>query len=189
MGQVESSEGGIPSIPGELSEGTGNIRQISSGGLRNELELTDAQRRELVDYAKRLGFPEENIVFRDGWNTGMMYDRLYINTDVLPAKSPGIRTSRANSRVSGNATLAHEIVGHYESYVSGKAFDLYDVDASTFARNFALDEAQASIRAARFAPDLTSTERMILLRDAITRLRNGGLHVRDVKDELYIQHR
>ncbi len=29
----------------------------------------------------------------------------------------------------------------------------------TFKMNFALDEAQASIRAARFAPELTATER------------------------------
>ncbi len=170
-------------------EGTGVHRQISSGGLRNEIKLTNAQRSELVDYAKKLGFPEENIVFRDSWNTGMMYDRLYINTDVLPAKSPGIGTLNANSRVSGKATIAHEIVGHYDAYVNGKAFNLYDVDPATYARNFALDEAQASIRAARFAPDLTSAERMTLLRDAITRLKNGGLRIRDVKDELYIQNR
>jgi len=169
--------------------GSDDLRQISSGGLRNEIELTNAQRSELVDYAKSLGFPEENIVFRENWNTGMMYDRLYINTDVLPAKSPGIGTLSANSRVSGNATIAHEIVGHYEAYANGRAFNLYDVDPATYARNFALDEAQASIRAARFAPDLTSTERMTLLRDAITRLKNGGLRIRDVKDELFIQSR
>ncbi|MDA7028108.1 hypothetical protein PJ311_16155 [Bacillus sp. CLL-7-23] len=172
-----------------VGEGTGNLRQISSGGLRNEIELTNAQKSELVDYAKSLGFPEENIVFRDSWNTGMMYDRLYINTDVLPGQSPGIGTLSANSRVSGKATIAHEIVGHYEAYANGKAFNLYDIDPVTYARNFALDEAQASIRAARFSPDLTSTERMTLLRDAITRLKNGGLRIRDVKDELFIQSR
>ncbi|WP_238655355.1 hypothetical protein [Paenibacillus piscarius] len=178
-------------VPGQVwrSEGMGEVRQISSGGLRNELELTNTQKSELVDYAKSLGLPEENIVFRDGWNTGMMYDRLYINTDVLPAKSPGLGTLSANSRVSGKATIAHEIVGHYEAFANGKAFNLYDVDPVTYVRNFALDEAQASIRAARFAPDLTSTERMTLLRDAITRLNNAGLRIRDVKDELFIQSR
>ncbi|MFD0671902.1 S-layer homology domain-containing protein [Cohnella sp. GCM10027633] len=172
-----------------VGAGSENYRQISSGGLRNEMELTNAQRSEMVNYAKSLGFSEDNIVFRDGWNTGMMYDRLYINTDVLPAKSPGIGTLSANSRVSGKATIAHEIVGHYEAYINGKAYILYDVDPATLARNFALDEAQASIRAARYAPDLTSTERMTLLRDAITRLKNGGLRIRDVRDELFIQSR
>lgn len=143
----------------------------------------------MVSYSVRLGFPEENIVFREHWNTGMMYDRLYINTDVLPAESLGIGTLSANTRVSGRATIAHEIIGHYEAFKSGKAFELYNLDDATYARNFALDEAQASIRAARFAPELTSIERMTLLRDAITRLKNADLRVKDVKNELYIQHR
>jgi len=47
-----------------------------------------------------------------------------------------------------------------------------------------LDEAQASIRAARFAPELTSVERMTLLRDAVTRLKNADHRVQDVKNEL-----
>ncbi|WP_413405589.1 WXG100 family type VII secretion target [Paenibacillus amylolyticus] len=173
----------------EKEAGTGDYRQISSDGLRNEIELTDAQKTELVSYSVRLGFPEENIVFREHWNTGMMYDRLYINTDVLPAESLGIGTLSANTRVSGRATIAHEIIGHYEAFKSGKAFELYNLDDATYARNFALDEAQASIRAARFAPELTSVERMTLLRDAITRLKNADLRVKDVKNELYIQHR
>lgn len=55
-----------------------------------------------------------------------------------------------------------------------------------------LEEAQASIRAARFAPDLTSTERFTLLRDGITRLQNapgGPVRIRDVKSSLYIWNR
>ncbi|AYB46231.1 hypothetical protein D5F53_24340 [Paenibacillus lautus] len=68
-------------------------------------------------------------------------------------------------------------------------FELYGLDADTFKVNFALDEAQASIRAARFAPELTSTERITLLRDAVTRLHHGGLKWRDVKDKLYIDER
>jgi hypothetical protein len=55
-----------------------------------------------------------------------------------------------------------------------------------------LEEAQASIRATRFGPDLTSTERFTLLRDAINRLQNapgGPMRIRDVKDLLYIQNR
>ncbi|SMF73078.1 hypothetical protein SAMN05661091_0929 [Paenibacillus uliginis N3/975] len=175
-------------------EGASELRQISSGGLRNELPLTDTQKAEIVDYTKSLNFPEENIIvsrpgFYDEWNTGMMYDRFIINTDVLPAEQTGIGILAANSRVTGKATIAHEIVGHYEAYKAGRAFELYDVDAETFKKNYALDEAQASIRAARFAPDLTSTERMTLLRDAIARLKNADLRIRDVRDELYINER
>ncbi|WP_257219446.1 hypothetical protein [Paenibacillus sp. LK1] len=65
----------------------------------------------------------------------------------------------------------------------------YNLDDATYARNFTLDEAQASIRAARFAPELASVERMTLLRDAVTRLKNADLRVQDVKNELYIQHK
>ncbi|CAM3427784.1 MULTISPECIES: WXG100 family type VII secretion target [Paenibacillus] len=175
-------------------EGGSELRQISSDGLRNELPLIEIQQKELMDYTKSLGFPEENIIiskpgFYDEWNTGMMYDRFIINTDVLPAESTGIGTLTANSRVTGRATVAHEIVGHYEAYQAGRAFELYGLDADAFKMNFALDEAQASIRAARFAPELTSTERITLLRDAITRLHHGGLKWRDVKDKLYIDER
>ncbi|MEE4566705.1 WXG100 family type VII secretion target [Paenibacillus polymyxa] len=175
-------------------EGAVDLRQISSDGLRNELPLTDVQKTEIIQYTKSLNFPEDNIImsrpgFYDDWNTGMMYDRFIINTDVLPAEHTGVGTLSANSRVSAKATIAHEIVGHYEAYKAGKAFELYDVTPDTFKRNFALDEAQASIRAARFAPDLTSIERMTLLRDAITRLKSADLRIRDVKGELYIEER
>ncbi|NMO94738.1 WXG100 family type VII secretion target [Paenibacillus lemnae] len=175
-------------------EGVSDLRQISSGGLRNEIPLTDGQIAEIVDFTKILNFPEDNIIvskpgFYDEWNTGMMYDRFIINTDVFPAEQTGIGTLTANSRVTGRATTAHEIIGHYESYMAGRAFEIYNVDPITFKRNFALDEAQASIRAARFAPDLTSTERMTLLRDAITRLKNADLSIRVVRNELYINER
>jgi hypothetical protein len=56
-------------------------------------------------------------------------------------------------------------------------------------RNYALDEAQESIRVARFAPELHSIERYALLRDAIVRLHKADLRVRDVKGELFIDQR
>ena len=182
----------------EISEGATQaenslIRQISSDGIRNEIPLTAAQEAEIVEYAKTLGFPEEKIIFsRSGpykdWNTGMMYDRFIVNTDVLPAKIPkNLGTLGANSRINLKGTISHEIVGHYEAGVAGRAFDLNT--AETFSRNLALDEAQASIRAARFSQDLTSVERTTLLRDAIKRLNNAGIEVRDVKELLYIEKR
>ena len=50
----------------------------------------------------------------------------------------------------------------------------------------AKEEAQASIRAARFAPLLSHTERYTLLRDGIARLKNRGLKIRQVRHLLYI---
>lgn len=64
-----------------------------------------------------------------------------------------------------------------------------DDEFNVITRNFALDEAQASIRAARFAPDLTQLERIMLLRDGITRLKNEGIKIREVKDILFIHER
>jgi hypothetical protein len=105
---------------------------------------------------------------------------LQIGTDAFPASKPlGLGTKTANSRITMNGTIAHELVGHREACLAGRAFE----PAS------ALDEAQASIRAARFGIGLTSTERSALLRDAINRLNNVGIKIRDVKDILYIQKR
>ncbi|SHN73330.1 hypothetical protein SAMN04487896_3191 [Paenibacillus sp. ov031] len=94
-----------------------------------------------------------------------------------------------NTRILMNATLAHEIVGHYEASIADRAFPLYGLPPEVIKRNYALNEAQASIRAARFAPEIHSTERYALLRDAMLRLRNADLRVRDVKGELFIDQR
>ncbi|MBK7537716.1 MAG: hypothetical protein IPI49_20550 [Myxococcales bacterium] len=50
-----------------------------------------------------------------------------------------------------------------------------------------LEEAQASIRAARFAPGLTMLERLTLIRDGVERLHKAGIRVSDVRDLLWIQ--
>jgi hypothetical protein len=81
----------------------------------------------------------------------------------------------------GTPGRTHELVGHREAALAGRTHG-----------SLALEEAQASIRAARFAPGLSSTERVTLLRDAISRLQNapnGPIRVRNVRDSLYIQNR
>ncbi|MBQ5562680.1 MAG: hypothetical protein IIT39_04780 [Clostridia bacterium] len=52
-----------------------------------------------------------------------------------------------------------------------------------------LDEIQASIRAARFAPGLSNVERIMLLRDAGERARHKGIRLKDVKHKLFINER
>ncbi len=52
-----------------------------------------------------------------------------------------------------------------------------------------LEEAQASIRAARFDPLLTYTDRYTLLSDAIARLYKLDIKVRLFKHLLHINHR
>ncbi len=99
-------------------------------------------------------------------------DRLYIGTDVLPSEK---KVATANSRVSMKGAIAHEIVGHREAELAGKTQD-----------NSILEEAQASIRAARFAPSLSNKERITLIRDALERLNKAGYKIKEVRGELWI---
>jgi len=160
------------------------FRKVGTGGKRGELPLTAAQKAEIVEYARQLapGLDNELIRFVDHLelNTayGATFDMLNIGTDVMPAANVAPGTLAANSRVSWRGTLAHELVGHRDAALAGRT-QMVDV----------LEEAQASIRAARFAPELSNVERITLLRDAIARLHNAGIRIRDVKDLLYIQQR
>jgi hypothetical protein len=153
------------------------LRQVSTGGLRNEIPLTEAQSAELVDYAKSLGIPEDSIISARHTPTayGADWDVLILGTDALPASNAGVGTLTANSRISGRGAIAHELIGHREAALAGKTQAVS-----------ALEEAQASIRAARFGPQLSSIERFTLLRDGISRLRKNGFKIRDVKEQLWI---
>lgn len=55
--------------------------------------------------------------------------------------------------------------------------------------NAALDGAQASIRVAKFALDLTFEERAILIRDGLQRLKQAGLKINDVRHLLDMTER
>jgi len=177
-----------------LSDTDNNIRNIvDTHGFRSDLPLTPEQIEELKAYAKKLGFPEDKIYIADmvtSSNTGMLYDEiLLINNGVLPTNLP---TRNPNSLISGQGTIAHEVIGHYETAIKGTSFNQYDIINNELVRNSynaALDEAQASIRAARFAPDLTYGERAMLIRDGLQRLKQEGLKINDVRDVLDILER
>jgi hypothetical protein len=109
---------------------------------------------------------------------------LYVGTDVLPLPNLPRSGATANSRLSPKSVIAHELVGHRRAEQTGHAFDRMVENISHV--NIALDEAQASIRAARFAPDLTSTERYTLLRDGINRLKSQNMKIKDVRHQLWI---
>ena len=163
---TEENDGGI--ISGKY---------ISTGGLRNEISLTTEQVKENVEYAERLGMPKSKIRYSENCNTayGEVFDMLHIGTDVYPSY---LNRHKANSRVSSKGAIAHEIVGHREAKLKGWAQE-----------DDLLDEIQASIRAARFAPELSNIERLVLLRDAAERAKNNGYRLRDIKGKLYIQER
>ncbi|MCG7997706.1 MAG: hypothetical protein JAZ06_20060 [Candidatus Thiodiazotropha taylori] len=159
---------------------------IYSGGVRGENSLSIAQRAHIDSYLSKFDLENVDIRYVDDTQLSTGYGNMFgsevlnIGSDVVPGNN-GVGTLTANSRVSTNGTLAHEIVGHREAALAGRTQE-----------NVFLEEAQASIRAARFAPELSSTERFTLLRDAIKRLQDmpgGPAKIRDVKDTLYIHNR
>jgi hypothetical protein len=140
---------------------------------RNAEPLTALNIQEARAYAQRLGLPEDRLQFfshggahqRSAYSD--LFDTVFVGPDLLPGSGTGLA---ANSRVSANGLLAHEIVGHRETTLAGKAFEAGSL----------YDEVQASWRAARLAPDLTSAERYTLLRDSVERVHAQGLRVRDL---------
>jgi hypothetical protein len=154
----------------------GDFRQVDTDGLRNEEPLTEEQYALAKAYAVLLGMPEGSIRLADG-ETGYLsgFDILKIGTDVLPL---GNRSKNPNSNLSLKGSIAHEIVGHRDAYLGG----------FTQGDNL-LEEVQASIRAARFAPDLNRQERIDLIKDGIYRLYIRGKSIRNVKNNLHISKR
>jgi hypothetical protein len=151
-----------------------DFNMADTGGLRNENPLTEEQKAQVMEYAVSLGMPTDQIVFIDYGLTayGGEHDVLKVGTDVVPLRE---RIRNPNSNISLKGTIAHELVGHREARLMGftQEDDL-------------LEEAQASIRAARFAPDLNRQERFDLLRDGIYRLNKNGISLRSVKHNLHI---
>ncbi len=149
-----------------------------TSGRRNEKPLTEEQFNQAKEYAVSLGMPPERIRYSDNSLTGYLggrVDSLIIGTDVVPL---GQRSKNPNNNVSIKGTIAHEMVGHREASLKG------------FTKSvFAEEEAQASIRAARFAPGLSRGERIDLVKDAIKRLNDAGISLRSVKDNLFIKER
>ena len=142
---------------------------------RGDTPLTPEQVKENIDIAVSYGMPREKIGYElesgTGWQTNV--DWLVIGFDVYPKN-----LKVANGRLSNRATLAHEIIGHREAALNG--WDQEDT---------ILEEIQASIRAARFAPDLTNKERFNLLRDAGDRAKRFNIRLRDIKHQLNIKKR
>lgn len=148
--------------------------KVNTGGRRNEVPLTEEQLAEVKKYAVSLGMPEERIYYvgYDCTAYGCSFDLLRIGTDVFPSNE---RQKNANSNISMHGAIAHELIGHSNAALAGKTHP-----------DEVLEEVQASIRAARFTPDLSDYERMTLYRDAVTRLRNNNIKLKAVKNELYI---
>ena len=164
--------------------------QVGFGG-RNTHPLTDKQISEVKAYASVLGIPSSSLFFSDAGNTAYANffgdEIVRVGNDIAPLVKPPLSGITANSRISIKGSLAHEWIGHGGAKRSGRHFDIGNpLQINLF--NNALEEAQASIRAARFAPSLSSIERYTLLRDGIARLRKNKLKIKDVRHLLFINH-
>lgn len=146
----------------ELLFSANGMRRVSTGGLRNEVTLTASQLADAKSYARSLGATDEMFSVTDNINTayGNMFGKeiLQIGTDVLPVMFKGTSLS-ANSMVTMRGAIAHELVGHRAASLAGKVNPV-----------FFMEEMQASLRAAKFAPGLSNRERMLLWRDAMQRM-------------------
>jgi len=151
-----------------------NVLKVNTGGRRNETSLSEKEITEVKNYAVSLGMPEGRIYYVDYDCTGYgcSFDLLRIGTDVYPSSD---KQKNPNSNISMHGAIAHEIIGHRQAALYGHTQE-----------NEVLEEAQASIRAAKFTPSLTPSERITLYRDAVTRLKNNGIKLKDVKQKLYI---
>lgn len=156
----------------------GKAYQISNELGRNNLYLRPSARKRAMNYVcESSSLPPERISFTRDGNTAYYpgSDGLRIAPDLLPHRNPPVGTMAANSRISWKGCIAHELKGHRRAAMAGKTHP-----------NPLLEEAQASIRAARFGFDLSMPERFALLRDAASRLASNGIRLKDVKSELWI---
>ncbi len=161
--------------------------QVDTGGLRGELPLTNFQKQQIEQYIKSISLDNlkdlEIIRWVDDRQLNTAYspgfDMLQIGSDVMPANQVNRQgTLTANTRITWKGSIAHELVGHREAALANRT-----------QSQEPLEEAQASIRAARFTPLLTSTERYTLLRDAIARLYKANIKIRQIKHLLHINNR
>ncbi|ODT76141.1 hypothetical protein ABS71_03740 [bacterium SCN 62-11] len=155
----------------------GKCYKISNELGRNVEKLRPSARKQAMNYIRESGDMPEKIAFTPDGNTAYYpgWDTLRIAPDLLPHRSPPVGTLGANSRIGMKGCIAHELKGHRAAALAGKTHP-----------NPILEEAQASIRGARFGHNLTKAERYTLLRDAISRLSQRGIRIRDVKADLWI---
>lgn len=156
------------------------MKNIYTEGKRNENKLTYEQRKECLEYIELLGF-KHDVSFSEHSNTafvsskeGDKYCRLIIGTDVYP----NTNATNPNEQISFKGAIAHEIIGHYDAWIG-----------SFECENIYIDEAQASIRAARFANGLSKKERIILIKDGLYRLRKGHIPLTEARKYMNIETR
>lgn len=155
-----------------------HLHPINTKGLRGEAPLTEKQIMEIRGYAKKYRITDKHIIFKSNddqeTSNSLLFglDLLYINTDIMPAANP--RT--ANSSVTWQGAIAHELEGHRAAALSGN--DHADL---------LIEEVQASMRASIFGKYLTPNERQILKMDTMEILQKAHVKFNDIKHKLWLE--
>lgn len=120
---------------------------------RNSKPLNPQQISEVKTYALELGIPESSLKFTR-FNTG--YGNIFgveivqIGSDVAPLDNPPLSGITANSRITIKGSIAHEWIGHRGARLAERHFDVGTPGTGEINYyHHALEESQASIRAAR----------------------------------------
>ena len=147
----------------------GTMFMAEAASVRNKVQLTHEQIEAAKDYAVSLGMPRENICYSSSQSTGYtLMHTLAGDLEILmlaPDLYPNPNGTTANELLSWQSAIAHEIVGHRMTCLRGTNGPYRSI----------YDEAQASIRAAKFAPGLTDRDRELLMQDAKDRIARDGL--------------
>jgi hypothetical protein len=148
-----------------------------------------AELEEAHAYANRI-----NADYKEGWqakietsNQGPTGYRLGDDSlNLGKAIAPAIHGTTPDEQLSVKAAVAHEMVGHREAQIVGQGADDRMLDwapptptenRANMAQGVGYEDAQASYRAALNAPDLSTEDRMALIRD-------GNGHLDQVKANL-----
>jgi hypothetical protein len=149
--------------------------QIGFRGVRNTLDLTEAQIAELRTFAGQLKIGPDELEFVNGVSRYVesfdgigVIDEIWLGPNVFPVPASERIGRSVFERLTPRAVIAHE-KGHMLTSRAGTAFE----------EGTLLDEVQASL-VGRQLPGLSKMERYQLLRDAAERARLEGEALREL---------
>lgn len=125
--------------------------------------MTETQISNSIEYAVSLRMPRDKIYYveYDCTGYGVSFDILRLGTDLYPSIK---KQKNPNSNLSMKGVIAHEIIGHRNASLKG----LSQTDDL-------LEGVQASLRAVKLAFGLNKGERIILIRDGLSRSHKNNL--------------
>ncbi len=145
------------------------ISRNMANGLRKSPThtLSDDEIKSIKNDIKSINADESIFEFNKGYQTSYVdkYDRIFVCGDVLPDTN----SQHPRDLMSSRAVLAHEYYGH-RMYRGTK------LEVGSWN-----DEFRASYMAAKNAPNLSDTDRLYLVLDALERAKEFGIPIKNNK--------